>query len=49
MTRNLNADQAKRYQPWFDNAKRLRQLTSELKALSVQVAIEAERWDGSEI
>jgi hypothetical protein len=43
VTRNLNADEVERYQPWFDNAKRLRELTSELEALSVQVALEAER------
>jgi len=47
VTRNLNADQAERYQSWFDNAKRLRELTSELEALSVQVAVEAEQWDGT--
>ncbi len=47
MTRNLDAHQAERYQSWFDNAKRLRELTSELEALSVQVAVEAEGWDGT--
>jgi hypothetical protein len=45
VTRNLSAAQAERYQPWFDNAKRLRQLVSELEALSSHVAAEAEGWD----
>ena len=44
VTRNLNAAQAERYQPWFDNAKRLRGLISELEGLSVQAAAEAENW-----
>ena len=45
VTRTLSAAQAERYQPWFDNAKRLRQLVSELEALSSHVAAEAEGWD----
>lgn len=45
VTRNLSADQAERYGPWFDNAKRLRQLIGELEALSASVAAEAEGWD----
>jgi hypothetical protein len=44
VTRNLTADQAKRYRPWFENNRRLRQLTSELHALSLKAAAEAERW-----
>lgn len=36
VTRTLTADQAQRYQPWFDNARRLRQLLAELEALSIQ-------------
>lgn len=47
VTRNLSAAQAERYQPWFDNARRLRQLISELEALSVREAIEAEHWASS--
>jgi hypothetical protein len=49
VTRNLSAVQASRYQPWFDNAKRLRQLTTELEALSIQAAAEAEGWNRSEL
>jgi hypothetical protein len=45
VTRNLSAAQAERYQPWFDNAKRLRQLVNELEALSSSVAAKAEGWD----
>ncbi len=44
-TRNLSAAQAERYRPWFDNARRLRELVDELEALSLQVAIKAEGWD----
>lgn len=45
VTRNLSAAQAERYQPWFDNAKRLRQLVSELESLSAGVAAKAEGWE----
>lgn len=45
VTRTLNATQARRYQPWFDNAKRLRNLISELETLSIQTAVQAEAWD----
>ncbi|MGH2843120.1 MAG: DUF6788 family protein [Solirubrobacteraceae bacterium] len=43
-TRNLTPQQAQRYRSWFQNNKRLRQLTSELQALSLQAAAEAEKW-----
>ena len=42
VTRTLTASQAQRYQPWFDNTKRLRQLINELEALSVE-AMAADR------
>jgi hypothetical protein len=45
VTRNLNTAQAERYQPWFDNAKRLRQLVSELETLSASAAAKAEGWE----
>jgi hypothetical protein len=45
VTRNLSATQAERYRPWFDNAKRLRELINELETLSTRVAAEAEGWD----
>ena len=45
VTRTLNADQAERYRPLFDNSRRLRELIDELEALSVQVVAQAEGWD----
>ncbi len=38
VTRTLTAEQAERYRPWFDNARRLRELLTELETLSLQVA-----------
>ncbi|MGH2717602.1 MAG: DUF6788 family protein [Actinomycetota bacterium] len=43
-TRNLSADQMQRYQGWFDNARRLRDAVSELEALCLGAASEAEDW-----
>lgn len=45
VTRNLSAGQVERYRPWFENARRLRELISELEALSALVAARAEKWD----
>src|ERR1700678_1122151 len=42
VTRNLTAIQAKRYQSWFDNARRLRELINELEALTASIATTAE-------
>lgn len=36
VTRILTPDQLERYQPWFDNARRLRELTRTLETLSLQ-------------
>ncbi len=33
-----------RYRSWFENAKRIRSLTSELEALSLDIAESAEDW-----
>jgi hypothetical protein len=44
VTRFLSPDQLERYQPWFDNARRLRKLITELEALSVRAAEQAEGW-----
>jgi hypothetical protein len=44
VTRNLTPEQALRYRAWFENNKRLRQLTSELQALSLKAATETEGW-----
>jgi len=43
-TRLLSADQMARYATWFENAGRLRTLTSELEALSLEIAESAEDW-----
>ena len=44
VTRLLNPDQHQRYQPWFDNARRLRELCTELENLSLRAAEQAEGW-----
>jgi hypothetical protein len=43
-TRLLTAEQMERYRGWFDNARRLRALVSELEALSLDIAESAESW-----
>ncbi len=45
VTRKITEDQQRRYQAWFDNARRLHRLVTELESLSVQVFEEAEGWD----
>jgi hypothetical protein len=42
VTRNLGADQVERYQPLFDNSRRLRELVAELEAISVQLVTETD-------
>ena len=37
ITRRLSPDQLADYQPWFDAARRLRELLAELEALSVEI------------
>jgi hypothetical protein len=37
VTRVLTAEQLPDYQPWFDNARTLKNLTAELEALSIQI------------
>ena len=44
VTRRLSREQYERYQPWFDNHRRLRELTSELEALSLRTVETAEGW-----
>ena len=41
-TRRLTPEQADRYRPYFDNSRRLRELLSELEALSLQAVEHAE-------
>ena len=43
-TRTLSAEQHQRYQAWFNTARRLHALVSELHTLSVQALEEAEGW-----
>ena len=44
ITRRLTPEQLERYKPWFENDRRLRQLTKELQTLSLQAAEQAEGW-----
>ena len=44
VTRRLTPQQLERYQPWFENNRRLRRLTKDLEALSLQAAEHAEGW-----
>jgi hypothetical protein len=37
VTRTLTDEQASHYQPWFDNARRLRELIADLEARSLHV------------
>ena len=41
-TRSLTEEQAQRYQPWFDNARRLRELLNELEERSLRAFHDAE-------
>lgn len=43
-TRLLSAAQLERYRDWFANARRIRELTGELEALSLEIAESAEDW-----
>ena len=44
-TRILTDDQAADYAPWFDNHRRLRELITELEALSLAIAENDPRWN----
>src|SRR5665811_2578128 len=48
VTRRLSAEQLERYRPWFENRRRLRELTGELEALSLEGAEQAEGWAPAE-
>lgn len=43
--RYLNAEQLERYTSWFDQARRLRDLLTELETLSLRIAERAEGWE----
>ncbi len=47
ITRRLTPEQLKRYEPWFENARRLKKLIGELHTLSTQAAEHAEGWTPS--
>jgi hypothetical protein len=44
VTRTLSPSQLERYRPFFDNTKRLRELTNELEALTAHMVEQAEGW-----
>jgi hypothetical protein len=44
IARLLSTEQTERYQPWIDNARRLRQLVTELEALAITTAESTEAW-----
>lgn len=44
VTKLLTADQLARYQPWLDNARRLRNLATELDTLTIQAVDQTEGW-----
>ena len=43
MTRKISEDQLARYQAWFDNARKLHQLVTDLEALSLRAFEQTER------
>jgi hypothetical protein len=45
ITRWLTDEQLARYQAWFANAQRLRDLLTELEALSLRIAERTEGWE----
>ena len=45
VTRYLSPEQLECYQPWLDNARRLREIVSELEARCLRVVERAEGWD----
>jgi hypothetical protein len=44
-TKILTDDQAADYAPWFDNHRRIRDLLTELEALSLEIAEADPRWN----
>lgn len=44
VTKLLTEEQRRRYQPGFDNARKLREIVTELESLSVDDVSEAEGW-----
>lgn len=44
VTQPLTPEQAERYKPWFDNARKLRDLTTQIETLALTTAQNAEHW-----
>ena len=44
VTRHLSEEQLERYRPWFDNARRLKDLVAKLEIASLQAIETAEGW-----
>jgi len=44
VTKFLSEDQLARYQPWFDNARRLKELTAMLHTASIRAVERQEGW-----
>jgi hypothetical protein len=44
VTRLLTEEQLARYQPWFDNARRLKDLVAKLEIASLHAVEQAENW-----
>lgn len=44
VTKILTVEQLERYQPWLDNAHRLRELVHQLEALTLRAVERAEGW-----
>jgi hypothetical protein len=42
VTRTLTPEQAQRYQPWFDNARRLREALTDLETRSMKLFLDSE-------
>ena len=47
VTRYLNDEQLQRYQPWFDNARRLKQLVADLETASIAAVEQDAGWTTS--
>ncbi len=44
VTRLLTEEQLARYQPWFDNARRVKDLVAKLESASLHAVTQAEGW-----
>jgi hypothetical protein len=44
VTRALSAEQLERYQPWFEEHRRLSEITKDLEILSLRAANRIEKW-----